>query len=745
MKNIRTTPISMQFTWLLRVRLAAMLAVTVIAAAGRGLVADEPVQPNIVFIFVDDHAFQAISAFGSRINETPHIDRLAHEGMLMRKSFCANSICGPSRATVQTGKHSHRNGVIRNDVKFDTTQVLFSRLLQDAGYQTALIGKWHLQAKPTGFDYWETLPDQGHYYNPDFIQMDGSTRRFEGYCTDIITDKSIEWLESGRDSSKPFMLMCQHKAPHRNWSPAERHFKRYQDQDIPLPETFNDDYSGRSGLLAENEMTIERHFFWGHDMKFHGKNLFPEHFLDGLPNGEYARMTDAQREAWDAHYEPENAAFIEQMKRGELTAEQVTQWKYQRYIKDYLRCVAAVDENVGRMLDYLDQSGLADNTVVFYVSDQGFYLGEHGWYDKRWMFEESLRMPLIVRWPGKIPAGSASDALVQNIDYAPTFLEIAGLPVPDEMQGRSMLPVLTTGQTPEGWRDAIYYAYYENAASHRVAVHDGIRTDRYKLMRYSRTGEWNLFDLESDPQELTSRHADPQYAAVLNGMRRRYHDLRKYYQVNSAVIPETRNDEGWWRERNAKANAEARRGDVDLVFIGDSITQGWEGGGAEAWKEYYANRRALNLGFSGDRTQHVIWRLENGNLEGIEPKAFVVMIGTNNTGHLMQPAEEVAAGIERIVGILRERFPEAKVMLLGVFPRGQQPLDEARLNNMAINQRIRHLDDGQHVIYRDIGATFLEPDGTISKEVMPDALHLTPQAYQRWAAAIEPTLKAWGL
>jgi N-acetylglucosamine-6-sulfatase len=382
-------------------------------------------RPNIVFIFSDDHALQAIGAYGSKVNQTPNIDRLAREGAVFTNSFCANSLCGPSRACILTGKHSHLNGFMRNGDRFDGGQTTFPKLVQAHGYQTALIGKWHLESPPTGFDYWEVLPDQGNYYNPDFIRMDGSRKRFAGYCTDLITDKSLQWLKEQRDPDKPFILMCQHKAPHRNWAPAERHLSLYGEEDIPEPATLFDDYSGRSELLKQNEMSIREHFHWAHDMKFHGDNLFPSSFVNGMGNGEYARMTTEQKAAWDAHYEPLNRSFIQQMRDGKLSEQDVTRWKYQRYIKDYLRCVAAVDESVGRILDYLDESGLADNTIVIYSSDQGFYLGEHGWYDKRWIYEESLKMPFIIRWPGVVSPGTRSDALIQNIDYGPTFLDVA--------------------------------------------------------------------------------------------------------------------------------------------------------------------------------------------------------------------------------------------------------------------------------------------------------------------------------
>ncbi len=702
-------------------------------------------QPNILFIFSDDHAPQAIGAYGSNINQTPNLDRIAKEGAVFRNSFCANSICGPSRACILTGKHSHQNGFLRNGNQFDGQQLTFPKLIQQAGYQTAMIGKWHLSSNPTGFDYWEILPGQGSYYNPDFLQMDGSRKRYEGYCTDLITDMALNWLKQ-RDPDKPFVLMCQHKAPHRNWSPPPRYYSLYDGQTIPEPATLFDDYAGRSALLKQNEMSIKDHFYWGHDMKLQGEPQFTQFFRPGIPNGEYRRMTDAQKAAWDAHYEPENQELLKRLNAGSMTEKEVIQWKYQRYIKDYLACVQAVDDSVGALLGYLDEANLSDNTIVIYASDQGFYLGEHGWYDKRWMFEESLKMPFLIRWPGVLEPGTDSTALIQNIDYGPTFLDAAGVPVPAEMQGQSMVPLLKNqGKPTADWRDAIYYAYYENAAVHNVPVHDGVRTERYKLMYFPRTREWNLFDLQTDPQELQSQHDNPEYARILQGMQKRYRDLRGLYEVNSAVIPATRGDEDRWRERDKQLTAEAQKGEAQLAFIGDSITQGWEGNGKAVWAKYYADRQPINLGIGGDRTEHVIWRLTHGNLGKIKPKVAVLMIGTNNTGHFMQDPEEVAAGVKEILDILGRRLPQTKVVLHGVFPRGADAFDEGRLNNIAINQRIRQFADGDRIHYLDIGHEFLQADGTITKEIMPDYLHLSPQGYEIWAQALDPKLKELGL
>jgi N-acetylglucosamine-6-sulfatase len=702
-------------------------------------------RPNIVFIFSDDHALQAIGAYGSKVNRTPHIDRLAHEGALYVNSFCANSICGPSRACILTGKHSHLNGFLRNGDRFDGEQTTFPKILSNAGYHTAMIGKWHLGTNPTGFDYWEILPGQGSYYNPDFIQMDGSRKRYQGYCTDQITDLAINWMEEQKNSDKPFLLMCQHKAPHRNWSPHPRHFGKYPMGTIPEPDSLFEDYAGRSALLKEHELTLKAHCHWGHASKFHGDNLFTQHF-GPLGNGEYRRMDPEQKATWDAYYEPQNQAFIQKMKDGELSEKEITQWKYQRYMHDYLGSVQAVDDSVGRILDYLDQNQLSENTIVIYSSDQGFYLGEHGWYDKRWMFEESLKMPFLVRWPGKIKPGTRSQALIQNIDYGPTFLDIAGADIPEAMQGRSLKPLFENGggRTPD-WRDAIYYAYYENAAVHAVPIHDGIRTARHKLMYFPRNGEWNLFDLITDPHEMKSVHQETAYAPIMKALQQRYQDMKGFYEVNSAIIPHSRGDETWWRDRDREKNNRLKEGNIDLAFIGDSITQGWEGNGKQVWESYYGARKAVNLGFGGDRTEHVIWRLTKGAWNQIKPKVAVLMIGTNNTGHKMQDPSQTAAGIERILNILKERSPKTKVLLLGVFPRGKAPHDRGRVINQGINQIIRRLADNDRVHYMDLGDHFLQSDGDLPASIMPDALHLNEEGYRIWAEAMEPKLKELGI
>jgi len=716
----------------MRIPLILLLLSPLLFSAGR---------PNIVFIFSDDHAQKAISAYGGPLKDvapTPNLDRIANEGAVFTRSYCSNSICGPSRAAIQTGKLSHVNGFVDNNSSyFDGSQTTFPKLLQHAGYQTAVIGKWHLVSDPQGYDYWEVLPGQGSYYNPDFLQQDGERKRYTGYCTDIITDRAIEWLEKGRDKDKPFMLMCQHKAPHRNWSPAPRHYHLFDDVTVPEPATLFDAYADRSKTLKKQQMSIAKDMFWDNDMKFHGKNLFPEYFDGGLENSEYARMDAEQKKAWDAAYEPANQRLIEAIQSGELKGEAVTSWKYQRYIKDYLRCIRAVDENVGRLLDYLDKNGLTDDTIVIYSSDQGFYLGEHGWYDKRWMFEESLSMPFLVRWPGVVKPGTRSDTMIQNIDYAPTFMEIAGVPIPETVQGKSLVPVLkAAGAEPEGWRKGIYY-FYSGEETHQVAAHDGVRSKRYKLMFFPDTREWNLFDLEKDPHEMKSVQDNPEYAAALTSMKQLYQKLRSEYHMSTATVPANRNQTEWWNQRHQAKVKEAREGGHQIVFIGDSIIHGWEDEGKEAWGKLMADRKALNLGFSGDKTENVLWRLMNGELENVDPKLFVLMIGTNNTGGRQDPPEETADGIRLIVELLQDRKPDAGILLLSVFPREEKPDGKLRKINEDINLRIKGLADGKKVHWLDMTDVFLDENGILPKSIMPDSLHPNAEGYRKWAEAME--------
>ena len=444
-------------------------------------------RPNILFIMSDDHASHAISAYGSRINQTPHLDRLANEGMRLNNCFAVNSICTPSRACILTGKYSHINGVTVFN-PFDGSQWTVAKDLQKAGYHTGMIGKWHLTTDPTGFDFWSILPGQGLYHDPDFIEL-GKREKVTGYATDIIADKTIEFIKSV-PKDKPFFVMCHHKAPHRAWDPDAKHAYMYDDVDIPEPETFNDDYATRSPAATEATMRIDR------DLTRRDLKVPPPAGLKGPALAEWNSTKDTEMEV----------TVNGETKK--LSGTALKKWKYQKYIKDYLRCIASVDDNVGRVLDYLDTSGLATNTIVIYTSDQGFYLGDHNWFDKRFMYEESLRMPFLIRYPGQIKPGTTSDAMVVNVDFAPTFLAYAGLAAPKEVQGRSFKPVLA-GRTPENWRTEMYYRYYHYPADHRVQPHYGIRTQRYKLIYFNRIDAWELFDLATDPHELKNLYADP--------------------------------------------------------------------------------------------------------------------------------------------------------------------------------------------------------------------------------------------
>lgn len=493
-------------------------------------------RPNIIFIMSDDHAQRAISAYGDSLIHTPNIDRLAQEGVLFNNSFVANSICAPSRATMLTGKFSHMNGKKDNLDTFDGTQMTFPKLLQQAGYQTAVMGKWHLKSEPQGFDDWKVLIGQGDYYQPQFVSGE-DTFRVKGYVTDIITDYSIDYLRN-RDQEKPFCLLYHHKAPHRNWMPKLTDFDYLADQEVPMPETLFDAYENRQAAEAA-EMRIADMYF-SMDMK-----LDPEHYgtesarggnSEFDPEREWQRaynlMMPDQKEIWDAYYDSLNEAF----KRANLTGDELTKWKYQRYMKDYLRCIKAVDDNVGRLLEFLDRNGLAENTLVVYTSDQGFYLGEHGWFDKRFMYEESFRTPLLMRYPAVIPSGTKANQMVQNIDYAPTFLDMAGVEVPDEIQGRSLVPVLVNPAEAEG-RPALYYHYYEYPDGwHKVKRHYGVRTDRYKLIHfYHDIDSWELYDLESDPQELNNLYGDRDYQNVQEELHEKLEELRVKYNDQANV------------------------------------------------------------------------------------------------------------------------------------------------------------------------------------------------------------------
>jgi len=462
-------------------------------------------RPNILFIMSDDHASHAMSCYNSRINTTPNLDRIADEGMRFDNCFCTNSICTPSRAVILCGTYNHINGVTTLSTHIDNRLQTFPKLLQGEGYQTAMVGKWHLGTgpahQPTGFDFWSVVPGQGEYHNPLFIEM-GEEKRIEGYATDIITDYSLDWLRQ-RDPERPFCLMCHHKAPHRPWEPDDKHADMYEEIDIPVPETFDDDYANRASPAARAEMRIARDL---------------------------------------------NATDLKQPVPEGLTPAEEKHWKYQRYIKDYLRCIASVDDNVGRLLDYLEEEGLAENTIVIYTSDQGFFLGDHGWYDKRFMYEESLRMPFIIRYPREIAPGSSNQDIILNVDFPATFLDYAGIALPETFQGTSFRSLLN-GETPEGWQTSLYYRYWMHLAHHNVCAHYGLRTLRYKLIYYygealgtagsideSWEPEWELFDLEADPHELNNVYADPAYAEVVATLKDEMHRLQA--ELGDEPMPE---------------------------------------------------------------------------------------------------------------------------------------------------------------------------------------------------------------
>ncbi|WP_405199593.1 sulfatase [Christiangramia sp. LLG6405-1] len=496
------------------------------------------IKPNIIFIMTDDHAAQAISAYGhpvSQLAPTPNIDRIANNGARFLNNFCTNSICGPSRAVILTGKFSHINGFRMNGDTFDGSQPTLPKYLRNAGYNTSIVGKWHLHGKPEGFDHWQILNDQGNYYNPEFITKN-DTSVVEGYATDLITNMSIEWLQN-RDSEekkKPFFLMVHHKAPHRNWMPPIRHINTYDSIQFPLPESF---YSKHENQLAAKHQlqTIYNDMYEGHDLK-----MTIEKGSDSLRHNpwktDFDRMTKAQRADWNKAYRPKNDAFHEANLKGKDLAE----WKGQRYMRDYMGTVQAVDEGVGKILDYLDAEGLTENTIIVYTTDQGFYLGEKGFFDKRFMYEESLAMPLLIQYPKAISKGTIIDALTQNLDFAPTFLDYAGAEIPENMQGKSLKPLLSNSEEKKIFRNAIYYHYYDFPAFHMVKRHYGIRTDRYKLIHfYDDIDEWELYDLETDPKELNNLYGDQKYADIQKKLHLELEELQKNYEVTEVEFATT--------------------------------------------------------------------------------------------------------------------------------------------------------------------------------------------------------------
>lgn len=507
------------------------------AAAG-----EKPVRPlNIVYIMSDDHAYQFISAYDSRYIRTPNIDRMAAHGVRFTESFVANSLSGPSRACMLTGKHSHINGKVNNEhhAQFDQNQPTMPKALQAGGYQTALVGKLHLEGIPQGFDHWIMLPGQGDYYDPHFVVPRGGeqtdTVQYRGYVTNIITDLSLDWLEQ-RDRSRPFALFIHHKAAHRNWMPDTVDLHRYEDRDYPLPPTYHDDFSGRPAAAA-HEMGITRHMDLVYDLKL----------LEGAPaltplgraysgtdgtGGIYGVLRPEVKARFDSLYAPIARAFYARQPEGIA----LDRFKFNRYIRDYAKVVESLDRNIGRVLDYLEREDLLDSTLVVYTSDQGFFMGEHGWFDKRFMYEESMRTPLIMRLPPALPRRGDVAQLVQNIDYAPTFLDLAGLPIPADVQGRSLLPLLSAPDArPIPWRTSLYYHFYEHPGEHNVRRHYGVRTARYKLIHfYGEAEHWELYDLERDPHELDNRYGDPRYAKVRRSLHKELRRLRRHYRAEQA-------------------------------------------------------------------------------------------------------------------------------------------------------------------------------------------------------------------
>jgi arylsulfatase A-like enzyme len=476
-------------------------AVFPLFAAAPAAFAQQPrKRPNIVFIMSDDHASHAISAYGSKINKTPHLDRLAATGMRFDNCFVTNSICTPSRGVIMTGLYSHLSGIKTLSDQIDPDKPNVAKMLRAAGYQTAIVGKWHLGTNPTGFDYWNILPGQGLYYDPVFIEM-GERKKHSGYCTDLIGDFTLDWLKK-RDKTKPFFLMSHHKAPHREWSPAPKYKDLFKDVTIPEPDNLYDEHKGRAGAAERSRMRV------GQDSTKTDLKMDPPPGLEG------------------------NA---------------LRKWAYQVYIKDYLRCVQSVDDNVGRVLDYLDQEGIANDTIVVYTSDQGFFLGDHGWYDKRFMYEECLRSPLLVRWPGKAKPGSVNKDMVLNLDFAPTFLSWAEAPVPADMQGKPLNPILQ-GKTPKDWRTEMYYRYWMHlGGGHSVTAHYGIRTHRYKLIYFygkalgskgavdqDTPPEWEFYDLQKDPREMRNAYGDPAYAKTIADLKVRLEKLQAFYKDTPA-------------------------------------------------------------------------------------------------------------------------------------------------------------------------------------------------------------------
>jgi len=543
----------------LATRTAALAAALLPAVTSSAAGADKPAKrPNILVMMTDDHTTQGVSAYGYGLMHTPNLDRIANEGIRLDRAYVANAISGPSRACILTGKYSHVNGFTDNSRTFDGSQQTFPKVLHDAGYQTAMIGKWHLNSEPQGFDSYSILVGQGEYYQPQFYE-NGDTIVEPGYVTDIITDKAIDFLDH-RDKDRPFAMLYYHKAPHRNWMPAQRHLGLYADSVFPEPANLLDDYSGRGSAARGQEMEIGRDMWPEWDLKLMTpEQLAQDYHLDKKADvnkedvsrandwrasvmqyqAMYNRMTPEEKARWNAAYAPRIAEWQSVKQQ---SPDSITRWKYQQYMRDYSAVIRGVDENVGRMLHYLDSIGELDNTIIVYTSDQGFFLGEHGWFDKRFMYEECQRTPMMIRYPAAIPAGSTSKALAMNIDLAPTFIDMAGIEVPADIQGRSLKPVLTSGgKAPEDWRTGVYYHYYEYPSWHSVKRHYGIRTADYKLIHfYNDVDEWELYDMQRDPGEMHNVYDDPAYAEIRASL---HEQLRRLQQEVGDTDPDERESE----------------------------------------------------------------------------------------------------------------------------------------------------------------------------------------------------------
>lgn len=552
----------------------AALSCIAVTAQAQQKAAAATQRPNIVYIMCDDHAFQCISAYGSPISKlapTPNIDRIAERGMRFDRAFVENSLSTPSRACLMTGLYSNQNGQRQLGEGIDTTRTFFTEQLQQAGYQTAVVGKWHMGCDPKGFDYYHIYNDQGQYYNPQYrgTDTDGKYIVEEGYSTDLTTDHALSFIEH-RDTNKPFCLLLHHKAPHRNWLANTKYFGMYDNVTFPLPETFYDDYETRGSAVRTQKMSVTKDMRWEQDFKV--PEMLDTANADSWDSylslmNEVNRMNPEQRIAWGKYYFPRNRRLLE----ARLTGKELDEWKYQNYIRDYMSVIKSVDESVGRVLDYLDSHGLTENTIIVHTSDQGFYMGEHGWFDKRFMYEESLRTPLLIAYPGHIQPGTVCNKLVQNIDYAPTFLDLAGISKPKELPGRSLTPLFKAGDKVKVWRSSIYYHYYDYPTYHMVRKHDGVRTDRYKLIHFYGEGgldavkenkyqrqpgtrehgcmtyltslgyfepkdsavNYNeLYDLQADPHELNNLYGKPGYEKITKQLQKQLNDYRKSIGVD---------------------------------------------------------------------------------------------------------------------------------------------------------------------------------------------------------------------